>query len=230
MTRHIRPYKIFELIEDPPPERTVNLTLPHRRGGGGTTLLETALIIAATRIVKARRAFEFGTFYGGNTLSLALNMPGDGEITTLDLDEGVAAKAVQHPADAPLTRKHLLARSTLDFAGSPVAGKIRVLTGDSTTFDFSQWKRSVDFLFIDGGHDLTTVTSDTANARAMACLEKPSCIMWHDYGNRDYPDLTSYLDELSRELEIFHIEDTMLCVWFNDPGASIVPRLSNQAN
>ena len=83
----------------------------------------------------------------------------------------------------------------------------------------------MDFLFIDGGHDRFTVESDTENALVLAAAKKPSCIMWHDYGNAEYPDLTSYLDELSQRLEIFHIEDTMLCAWFNDPRASILPRL-----
>jgi len=177
--------------------------------------------------VEARRAFEFGTSLGSNTLNLALNLPPDGEILTLDLDEYVAAQMEQHPADAPLTQIHLGARSALDFIGSPVAAKIKALTGNSTTFDFSAWKQSVDFLFIDGGHDLFTVKSDTENALAMAAVEKPSCIMWHDYGNAEYRDLTDYLDELSQQLEIFHIEDTMLCAWFNDPSGSILARLLN---
>ena len=39
--------------------------------------------------------------------------------------------------------------------------------------------------------------------------------------------LTCYLDDLSREREIFHIEDTTLCAWFNDPGGMILHRLMN---
>jgi len=120
---------------------------------------------------------------------------------------------------------HLVARPSLDFVGSPVATKIKTLSGNSTTFDFSTWKQSMDFLFIDGGHDRFTVESDTENALMMAAATKCSCIMWHDYGNAEYRDLTGYLDELSRRLEIFHIEDTMLCAWFNDPSVSILPRL-----
>jgi hypothetical protein len=222
---HIRPYKIFTLIDAPPSERLVNVTLPSRRGTGGTSLLETFLIIAGARVVNARRLFEFGTFLGINTLNMALNTPEDANIFTLDLDEQHAADARQLPEDAPLTQLHLASQSSLDFTLSPVASKISTLIGNSTTFDYSAWKGSIDFSFIDGGHDFETVKSDTENALEMAAKETRSCIMWHDYRNWEYPSLTAYLDDLSKEREIFHVQDTTLCVWFNDPGASILPRL-----
>jgi hypothetical protein len=223
--RHIRPYQIFTLIENPQPERVAHVMLPFRRAAGGTSLLETFLIVAGIRIVGARRVFEFGTFLGGNTFNMALNTPDDANIFTLDLDEQYAARASQQLEDIPLTKLHLASKSSLDFAGSSVAGKVRPLTGDSTTFDFRPWKGSVDFSFIDGGHDLTTAKSDTENAFEMTVSEKPSCIMWHDYRNNDYPELTRYLEDIAKESEIFHIEDTMLCIWFNDPNSSILPRL-----
>lgn len=224
---HIRPYKIFTLLEAPTPERIVNVTLPRRRGAGGTSLLETMLIIAATRIVDARRVFEIGTFLGSNTLNMALNLPEDAKVFTLDLDEQHAAGLDQLPEDVPLTKLHLAAQSSLDFASTTAAKKITTLIGNSITFDFSAWKRSIDFSFIDGGHDFQAVKSDTENALEMAALERPSCIMWHDYRNWEYPALTWYLDDLSKEREIFHIEDTMLCAWFNDPNGLIKNRLLN---
>jgi predicted O-methyltransferase YrrM len=121
--QHIRPYKIFTLIEASPTERLLSLPIPSRRGTGGTSLLETFLILAGMRVVEARRIFEFGTFLGINTLNLALNSPGDAQIFTLDLDEHHAATANQVAADAPLTQIHLAAQSALDFAGTPVALK-----------------------------------------------------------------------------------------------------------
>jgi hypothetical protein len=225
--RHIRPYKIFTLLEAPASERIVNVALPRRRGHGGTSLLETMLIIAATRIVDSRRVFEIGTFLGSNTLNIALNLPDDAKVFTLDLDEQHAVDLEQLPEDAPLTKLHLASQSALDFAGTAVAGKISTLIGNSTTFDFSAWKRSIDFSFIDGGHDFETVKSDTENALELAALEKPSCIMWHDYRSWEYPALTCYLDDLSKEREIFHVEDTTLCAWFNDPSGLINHRLRN---
>jgi len=214
---HIRPYKFFALIDAPPAERIVQAALPHRRGIGGVSLLEMFLIIAASRIVDARHVFEFGTFLGSTTLNLALNVPEDGAVFTLDLGEQQAEEAKQDVADAPLTGIHLAAKSGLDFVGSPVESKITTLTGNSTIFDFSRWNQSVDLVFIDGGHDFVTVKSDSENAFRMASKKKPSCVLWHDYRNRDYQDLTSYLDGLSEKRQLVHVEDTMLCAWFNDP-------------
>ena len=79
--RHIRPYRIFTLIDASPQDRVVNVAMPSRRGLGGTSLLETMLIIASARIVEARRIFEIGTFLGSNTFNMALNLPEDAKIS-----------------------------------------------------------------------------------------------------------------------------------------------------
>ncbi|HLH08241.1 MAG TPA: class I SAM-dependent methyltransferase [Terriglobales bacterium] len=120
---------------------------------------------------------------GTTTLNLAMNV-GDGtEILTLDMDENDAAAADQHPADSELTRTHLSAQKALDFHETRYASKIKTLTGDSTKFDFSPWKGSVDLVFIDGGHDFATVKSDTENAFRLMRPDRLSCVMWHDYRN-----------------------------------------------
>ncbi len=98
---------------------------------------------------------------------------------------------------------------------------MKTLTGDSKRFDFSPWRACVDLIFIDGGHDFATVKSDTENAFELIRTDRRSCILWHDYGNPEYSALTDYLDELSQRLEIFHIEDTMLCAWFNNVSLDI---------
>ena len=132
------------------------------------TLLEMNLIMAASRIVAPNQVFEFGTFLGNTTLNLALNIPNDGVVFTLDLDEQQASETQQDAADAPLTEIYLASKSSLDFVGSSVESKIKLLTGNSTTFDFSPWHGSVELVFIDGGHDYATVQSDTENAFRMA--------------------------------------------------------------
>jgi hypothetical protein len=156
---------------------------------------------------------------------LALNVPDDGKVFTLDLDEQHAASANQDAPDARLTEMHLASVFSLDFMGSSVESKIQSLTGDSTTFDFSRWDNSIDLVLIDGGHDYATVKSDTGNALRIASKDTPSCVLWHDYLNRDYSGLTYFLDELSQQHQLVHIEDTMLCAWFNDPNGDILPKL-----
>ena len=100
-----------------------------------------------------------------------------------------------------------------------------MLAGNSVCFDFGPWSNSIDLVFVDGGHDLATVKADTDHSFEIAVKSKKSCILWHDYHNADYPDLTAYLDELSAKRRIYHIQDTMTCVWFNDPTGEISQRL-----
>lgn len=217
--RQIRPYKLFGILDVPPAKRIVRLQLPPRRGAGSTTLLETCLLIAASQAVSAKRIFEFGTFLGSNTLNLALSLPGNGEVFTLDLNEDCLAGIQQDPADAPLTQTHVAAR-TLDFVGSEVGHRVKTLYGNSVTFDFSPWKNSIDLVFIDGGHDYVTVKADTEHALEMVREDSPSCILWHDYRSAEYPDLTAYLDGLP-DIQLIHIEDTHLALWFNDAASDL---------
>ena len=212
--KHIRPYKVFTLVDTPPSERIAHFQIPPRRGAGGISMLETALLIAIAQAVAAKRVFEFGTFLGSTTLNLALNIAADGRIFTLDLDDRSARSLNQHPADAPLTKTHLVSRP--DFEGSQVASKITQLRGNSLEFDFSRWAGSIDLVFVDGGHDLETVTADTEAAFRLVARDRPSCVLWHDYGNADYPELTAYLEQVAATRQLFHVEDTMLCAWFDD--------------
>jgi len=218
---HIRPYQLFTQIEGGDRDNTVRIPMPKRRGTGGLSLLETFSLVAAAKLVDAQRIFEIGTYLGTTTLNLALNVGEDSEILTLDLDEEQATSANQHPGDSELTRTHLGSQNTLDFLDSPVSRRVKTLTGDSKKFDFSPWRACVDLVFIDGGHDFATVKSDTENAFELIRTDSRSCILWHDYRNPEYRDLTYYLEELSQHLEIFHIEDTMLCAWFNNVSLGI---------
>jgi hypothetical protein len=214
---HIRPYKLFTLLDAPVSDRVAHVPLPRRRGLGGISLLETFLLITAIRLVSAKRIFEFGTFLGGTTLNLALNSPNNAKIFTLDLDHDSAKGLTQDACDAPLTGMHLSAGSNLDFAHFSEGHKVEMLFANSRDFDASPWTRSIDLAFVDGGHDVPTASADTKNAMLMVRQDEPSCILWHDYRNRDCEALTGYLDQLSQELEIFHVEDTMLCLSFQGP-------------
>jgi hypothetical protein len=209
--RHVRPYVIFNLLQSPPANRVANVKIPNRRD---IKLLETYLLVTAIRVVNAKRIFEFGTFFGSTTLNLALNSPPDAEILTLDLGREDAKGLEQDAADAPLTQMHF-DRTTMDYEGMPVCTKIKELTGNSKVFNFSQFRDSIDLVFIDGGHDYETVKSDTQNSFRMLRKDRPACMFWHDYQNPDCSGNTYFLEELSKSHELFHVEDTMLCGWFN---------------
>ena len=77
-------------------------------------------------------------------------------------------------------------------------------------------------IFVDGGHDLRTLKSDTENSFKMIPDDRMACISWHDYGSEVYPQVTEYLEELSNEYEIYHVEDTMICFYLANKDESIV--------
>lgn len=212
--KHIRPYQLFTLLDRPAPERVANVKIPNRKD---LALLETFLLITALRLVNARRVFEFGTYFGSTTLNLALNSSPDSEIFTLDLEDSDLIRVCQLSADAVLTQEHL-AREMLDFEQSNIANKIVCLKGNSHFFDFSPFKNSIDLIFIDGGHDYETVASDTRNAFKMLRMDTHAAIFWHDYGHPQYLDNTRFLDELSAQYDVFHVEDTMLCGYLSNSG------------
>lgn len=219
--RQIRPYQIFTLLDAKPNDRIARAMIPARRGLGGISMLETYLLVAAMRLVQARRVFEFGTFLGTTTFNLAMNLPDGAEVLTIDLDR--APEGRQSAADVPLTEIHLSAEA-YDFCGTAAESKIKALRGDSTRFDFSPWKDSVDFVFVDGGHDLRTLASDTENAFRMVAKDRACCIAWHDYGNlAEYPELSPFLDDLSRRKEIIQVGSTMLCFWLNGVAVPASP-------
>lgn len=217
---YIRPYHIFALWKEPAEKRVASIKIPEHYDA---RLLDTTLLITLMKIVGASRVFEFGTYTGSMALNLALNLIEGGKIFTLDWNtQGIQDRQVG--VNNPST-----GRTRLDFESSPAAPKIRRLMGDSTAFDFSAWEDSIDLCFVDGGHSLAVVESDTHNAFTMLNKKRLSCIAWHDYGNPDFPELSRYLERLSESRDIFQIGDTTLCVWFNDPEGIVASELAHAA-
>ena len=162
---HVRPHEIFARFAS---DDLVTLHMPQGPRELGLTLLETFLLIAVARGVRARQIFEFGTWKGYTTCALGMNVP-NVHVVTLDIANR--------------------------FSCSGWKGPMLALLGDSRHFDFTPWENSVDLVFIDGGHDGATVRADTAHAFQM--LLSGGAIAWHDYENLDFPEVTAYLDSLS---------------------------------
>ena len=225
--RHIHLDRLFALVDEPPARRISQIQVPSRSGACGLTKLETIALVGAMRVVHARRVFEFGSFLSITTLNFALNVPPDGSVLTLDLGADCAPRANQHPASGPLTEIHLKADG-LDFVDSEVADKITALSGDSTSFDFGPWKNSMDLVFIEGGHSIDALSVGTENAFAIIAKDKPACILWHGHRNSKYPLLSTHLQQISEAIPVFHIGDTNLWAYFNDPQQKIQARLQER--
>ena len=123
------------------------------------SVVELKLILHLLLASKAHAAFEFGTSDGRTTLNLAAHSPEGARIYTLDL-----------------ARERLGAR----FRGSAFETKITQLIGETSEFDFSPYFNSMDFIFIDAGHDYPHVRNDSLTARKLL-RDGKGTIVWHDY-------------------------------------------------
>jgi hypothetical protein len=210
--RQIHPYQIFQLVEGRTgDERMASIMLPRGHAFGNEYFLETMLLIAATKIAGAKRVFEFGTYHGTSTYNLALNLPPDAEVYTLDLPD---TSAIQHQADMQYATEHLaLSDRQMDYSDTWVAYKVKRLVGNSREFDFMPYRESMDVVFIDAGHDEETADADSKAAFLMS--SRKSCILWHDYQHPDYPELTAYLDRNADAWGLSHIVGTMFCCRFS---------------
>ena len=99
------------------------------------TPYESWIICALVKATNSKTVFEIGTFKGITTINIAENLPSNGKIYTLDINQ------------------HL----------KPTK-KIIPIEADSKTFDFSPYFNKIDLFFIDGCHEYEYVLSDSINA------------------------------------------------------------------
>jgi hypothetical protein len=204
----IRPHRLFNLVSTPSHEaRLVKIMLPDQ---SAPILLETAILLSLAKLVKPRKFFEFGTYLGVETLNIAANLPEHSHLYTLDLDEDSLRDLRQDIHDRPLTLTHFDNLSKLAFLGTSYEKRITQLSGESKRYDFSTFSKQIDMVYVDGGHDLPTLVSDTENAFKMLCDDHPACIAWHDYENSAYPQVTEHLRVLSNSKEMFHVQETRI--------------------
>jgi predicted O-methyltransferase YrrM len=156
--------------------------------GASISMLEGASLAAFIQKVDAKRIFEFGTYKGVSTTQLALNLPNDGMIYTLDLPEDhpaytLAITKAEERQIAAETGKGILIPDEL-------LHKVTFLRSDSATFDTTPYQNSMDLVFVDGAHSYEYVKNDTEKGWEM--LRPGGIIVWHDC-TPSHPEVVSYL-------------------------------------
>jgi predicted O-methyltransferase YrrM len=168
---------------------------------------ETVTLSVLLRALAPENLFEFGTFDGRTTLHLALNTPAAAVIHTLDIISG----SFPFGADTPYFRHVTVGEC---YAGSRVRDKVRTLTGDSRTFDFSPYLGRMDFVLVDADHSYDGVLHDSKKAYDL--LRHGGVVVWHDY--LMIAETTRAILDLARDRPIKHLAGTTLAVW-KDSGA-----------
>lgn len=196
-------------VEAAVPEATIRIREPVS-ADGNVTLLELVVLDSFAGARQPGRIFEIGTFDGRTALNLAANAPEDARVYTLDLPASANPALAVHSDDLSFISRSQAGARGRRFHGTPESSRIEQLEGDSATFDYSPYLRTMDLVFVDGSHSYDYVMSDS---RAALSLVAPNgLILWHDYG--EWAGVTRALNELHagdpRFSALRHISNTTL--------------------
>ncbi len=178
-------------------------TLPLTPGAWGDTPISDLLVLALlTARAKPHVAFEFGTFTGVGTVTIASNGADDCVVHTLDLGE--KDRRNYSNADLPWELEIDDALVGSVWHASPYRDRIVQHFGDSRQFE-RVLRGTVDFAYIDAGHTYELVANDTDKALQMT--RPGATLVWHDY-SRACPDVARFLVERREELGVIAVTDS----------------------
>jgi predicted O-methyltransferase YrrM len=158
--------------------------------------------------------FEIGTWRGESAVNVAEVA---NEVLTLNLSE-------------EQMRMRNWGKKYIDLHGffSKKNKSIKHLFGDSAEFDFSQWNKKCDLIFVDGDHRYDAVKRDTKNVFELRKNEK-SIIVWHDYGmsteTTRWEVLLGILDGLptSEHKNLYAVSNTLCAIYYPYTVKSFTP-------
>lgn len=171
-----------------------NIVVKHPSRLLGTRILimfqfEIEVLCKFMKWVNPQKIFEIGTFEGETISNVAYNVADNTEIYTLDLKEGEVPE-----------EKNIIGKYIRD--DEKVYKKVKMLSGNSLTFDFLPYYDEIDVMYIDGGTSYDCILSDSENA--VKCVRNGGYIIWHDfYGlNKVYLGLANAIFEVCRKYNV----------------------------
>lgn len=189
-------------------------TVENKLVDGNISKTELRILSRIVAKQKPNTIFEIGTFDGRTTVNMARCAPDNAKVYTLDLPKQDIAKT-KFPlyssgySDLKYINKE---ESGARWRGKEESKKIIQLFGDSATFDYSQFFRQMDFVFVDGSHARDYVCNDTEVAFQL--VGDHGTIVWHDYGVwEDVSEvLNDYFDRDWRFRNARHIRGTCFVI------------------
>jgi hypothetical protein len=186
--------------------------LPSGWGPGDMPIADLYALLRVARWIQPKKIFEFGTYRGMTTSNLAVNV--DAEILTLDLSRELAGELTAYSSSE---KELVMPASEIGSAYRYVNRheKIRQLFGDSRSFHYQPFHKTMDLVLIDACHMYDYVMADSQSAFKL--LGERGAILWHDFGN--LLDVNRAVKHLSRKYPIFHLEGTWLALYLR--GVSV---------
>jgi hypothetical protein len=177
---------------------------------GWPVRLDAQIVAAIALNLKCRTFFEFGTFRGRTTWTVAHNNPTI-RAFTLDLPSPAAVKGAAFEVTDPYLFEEWRRGEAIH--GTPEADRITLLTGDSARFNFAPYLNEMDLVYVDGSHSYSYVRSDTE--AALGLLSTSGTIIWDD---PYYPGVWKYLQEKRRTLPLRLVAHTGMVVYSRHPA------------
>lgn len=189
-------------------------------GFGNVRPVEAQVLGSLVKFLDPKKIFEIGTYNGFSALHLFHNSSPDAVIYTLDLPSDKKGMKLRHD----LTEAHkdisTMSRMLDNFIDDDALAQKRIvrLFGDSSSFDFSPYYGSIDFIFIDANHSSEYVKADTENAFNMVSFK--GVILWHDHDFL-HPSVFQYINQIAKQKKIYYIEKTRYALFINNEDEHI---------
>lgn len=223
--RRIKPRVFFRTLEETLGIPTkLSLQIPSSEIGS-ITMLEAAILCAILRLAQPRFVVEIGTYLGYSTRLFLDNTEGDCAVVSVDLPSSFRidpiastySDDVLHSDDQKNDEYLRLRQRTV---GAPYLSgidprdedRLQLIKADSRSLGVSDFGGSVspDFVFIDGGHDEDTVSSDSKLASNL--IGDSGIIIWHDFESTIHQDVTTEVQAIASSRKILAVTNTLLAI------------------
>ena len=185
---------------------------------GSITLVDQVVLISLLDMIRPRNILEIGTFKGYTTRLLLENSDIQSSLASVDLPrdatQGIAEKSLEgalkdgnYNDDFLRIRQRDDGEVYLKDLSAENLARLNLIKVDSTKIDYSDYFSSLEYAFIDGGHDYNTVKTDTE--KVLDVLTE-GVILWHDYSSGIHSDVTTYLQDICADMNIYHVKGSLL--------------------
>jgi hypothetical protein len=157
---------------------------------------ELMILAQVVKFLQPKRVVEFGTAEGRTTLNIALHLPPDGQVVTLDFP--------------PIPGQNEVGFYYWD---QPLKSKIKQIFDGVDTWDSTPYRASAEIVFCDACDQPAGLAAETA--QAFKVIKPGGVIFRHDYSSAEGP--TRFWNALAKELPVKHLEGTtLLCLRVQD--------------
>jgi predicted O-methyltransferase YrrM len=177
---------------------------------GFTLEADTRAVLTLLVHCRAKRILEIGTAGGHMTANFTRWSDEDAVVYTMGIVADLGASTAESQ------RYELPPRSEFGKHANRFgrADKVFFITADSLGYDFRRLGE-LDFVFVDGAHDLEHVLSDSRKAYRQ--LRPGGCLVWHDFNSpTPWVEVNKALGQLDFPEAIQHVEGTQVAFLIRD--------------